>query len=75
MSTMKIRIFANKTRAQNIEFWPNGGHFRADKNFLIFFQKLDFSVVFEKILNFIFDFGLLDIALNAYTKFQGQTTI
>ena len=64
-----------KTGAQNIEFWLNGGHFRDDKKILKFFQKFDFSVVFQKFLKFFFDFGLLDIALNAYTKFQGQTTI
>ena len=68
-------MFAKKTRAKNVEFWPNGGHFRDDKKFLKFFQKFDFSVVFEKFLKFFFDFGLLDKALNAYTKFQGQTTI
>ena len=31
MSTIKIRMFA-KTRAQNIEFWPNGGHFWDDRS-------------------------------------------
>ena len=27
-----------KTRAQNIEFWPNGRHFRDDNIFPIFFK-------------------------------------
>ena len=62
-----------KTRAQNIEFWPNGGHFRDDQNFQKKIQKFDFSVIFEIFLNFSFDFVYLDIVLNAYTKFQGQT--
>ena len=35
-------MFAKKTRAQNIEFWPNGGHFRDDQNFQKIFQKFDF---------------------------------
>ena len=38
-----------KTRSQNIEFWPNGGRFRDDNKF---FQKFDFSVVFEKLFEF-----------------------
>ena len=48
--------------AKNIEFWPNGGHFRDDNTSLIFF-KFDFSVDFEIFLK------------NGYTKFQGETTI
>ena len=32
-----------KTRAQNFEFWPNGGHFQDDNIFPIFFQKIDFA--------------------------------
>ena len=27
ISAMKIGLFAKKTRAQNIEIWPNGRHF------------------------------------------------
>ena len=50
------------TRAQNIEFWPNGGHFRDDKKFPNFFQK--------KI--YLFLFWLVDIVFNAYPKFQGK---
>ena len=38
-------------------------------------QKFDFLVIFEIFLNFSFDFVYLDIVLNAYTKFQGQTQI
>ena len=36
--------------------------------FLKFFQKSDFSAVFENFLNFFFDFSQLDIAFNACIK-------
>ena len=57
-----------KTGAQNIEFWQNGGHFRDNK------KSQKFLGCFRNFIEFCFDFGLLDIAFNAYTKFQGQTT-
>ena len=33
LSQLKITMFAKKTKAQNIEFWPNGGYFHDDKKF------------------------------------------
>jgi hypothetical protein len=45
-------MFAKKTRAQNIEIWPNGGHFRDDEGFLrlprIFLKKLFFGQFLKK---------------------------
>ena len=57
-----------KTRAQNIEFWSNGGHFRDDNIFTKFVQKFYHLVIFEKNTIAFFDFGYLDIAFHAYIK-------
>ena len=57
-----------KTRAQNIKIWTNGGHFCNDKGFLwsprSIFKKNYFSAIFEIFLNFFFDSGQLGIGLN-----------
>ena len=57
ISTIKIRIFKRKNRAQNIEKGQNGRHF-CD------FEKKNFAI-FGILLFFCFDFNLLDIHFNA----------
>ena len=41
-----------KTRAQNIEIWPNGGHFRDDEGFLRLLRIFLKKFIFRPILKF-----------------------
>ena len=50
ISTIKIRMFA-KTRAQNIEFWPNDGHFYDDQIIFEISKKIS---KFLFLVNFLF---------------------
>ena len=53
ISTLKIRMFAKKNRAQNNQFWLNGRFFRGAKKILRFlqiFQKFDFIVILKIVL-------------------------
>ena len=66
-----------KTRAQNIEFWPNSGHFRDDRSegkISEIFLKIRFLGRFPNLFEFFFDFGYLDIAFNACIKEMESNT-
>ena len=64
INTIKIRVFAKKIRYQNIEFWPNGKHFRDDKK-MSEISEICRELYFFCHFRFFLYFGILDIAFNA----------